>query len=125
MFQSKSRLISLLTLIYFDRRNFCEYKHFHEFREFKIIHKNLSRDTTALQPLNNCNTTFWTPDLPEGVLSNRPCPSVSPSFSPSLNILETAHSIFLKLCMKLGVNKVKKVTQPEFKKNLNPGMKGD
>ena len=33
---------------------------------------------------------------------------------PSLNILETAHSIFLKLCMKLGVNKVKKVTRPEF-----------
>ena len=41
-------------------------------------------------------------------------PLVRPSVSPSLNISETAHSIFLKLCMKLGVNKVKKVTRPEF-----------
>ena len=61
---------------------------------------------------------FWTPGLPDGVHGNRPCPSISPSVSPSvrpsLNITETAHSIFLKLCMTLGVNKVKKVTQPEF-----------
>ena len=34
--------------------------------------------------------------------------------------------IFLKYCMKLGVNKVKKVTRPKFwKKNINPGIKGD
>ena len=36
--------------------------------------------------------SFWTPGLPEGVLSNRPCPLVRWSvFRPSLNILETAH----------------------------------
>ena len=57
---------------------------------------------------------FWTPGLPDGVHCNRPCPSVRPLVRPSLDISETAHSIFLKLCMKLGVNKVKKVTRPEF-----------
>ena len=52
-------------------------------------------------------------------------PLVRPSVSPSLNISKTAHSIFLKLCMKLGVNKVKKVTRPEFgKKILIRGLRG-
>ena len=41
-------------------------------------------------------------------------PSVRSSVRPSLNISGTAHLIFLKLCMKFGVNKVKKVTRPEF-----------
>ena len=39
---------------------------------------------------------------------------VCPLVCLSLNILETAHSTFLELFMKLGVNKVKKVTRPEF-----------
>ena len=35
---------------------------------------------------------FWTPGLPEGVLSNRLCgPCVRPSVCPSLNISKTAH----------------------------------
>ena len=74
---------------------------------------------------------FWTPGLSDGVHGPRVYlmgsmvialvrRSVGPSVRSilsvrlSLNILETAHSIFLKLCMKLGVNKVKKVTRPEF-----------
>ena len=65
-----------------------------------------------------CDFIFCIPRLPEGFLSNRPCPlvrwSVSPSVSPSFNTSETVHSIFLKLCMKLGVHKVKKVTRLEF-----------
>ena len=40
--------------------------------------------------------------------------SNGPSVGPSLDILETAHKFFFKLCMKLGVNKVKKVTLLEF-----------
>ena len=58
---------------------------------------------------NRCKY-FWTPGLPVGVHSNRPRPSVR----PSLYISETAHSFFLKLYMKLGVNEVKKVTRPKF-----------
>ena len=45
------------------------------------------------------NGYFWTPSLHEGVLSNRPCPSVGlsvclsvcPSVCPSLNISETVY----------------------------------
>ena len=55
--------------------------------------------------------TFWTPGLPEGVLSNRPCPW---SVRPSLNISETAHWFFLIFCMKLGHHKGTKVTEPDF-----------
>ena len=42
---------------------------------------------------------FWTPGLPQGVLSNRPCPSVRGRWSvrPSLIISETAHCFFLIL----------------------------
>ena len=40
--------------------------------------------------------------------------SVCPSVGLSLNISETAHSFFPKLCIKLEVNKVKKVTWTEF-----------
>ena len=36
------------------------------------------------------------------------------SLFPSLNISETGHQLFLKFCMKLGINEIKKVTQPEF-----------
>ena len=47
--------------------------------------------------------SYWTPDLPEGVLSNSSfCPFVLPSVRPSLNISEIALTIFLKLYMKLG-----------------------
>ena len=51
-------------------------------------------------------------------------PSVGLSICQSLNIPET-DLVFLKLCMKLGVNKVKKVTRAEFQKNSNPGIKVD
>ena len=54
---------------------------------------------------------FWTPGLPEGVLSNRPCPSVVRS--PSLNISETTPRIFLIFC-KLVDHKGTKVTEPDF-----------
>ena len=40
---------------------------------------------------NSPGISFWTPGLPEGVLSNRPCPCVCVSVCPSLNISETAH----------------------------------
>ena len=45
---------------------------------------------------------FWTPGLPEGVLSNRPCPSIGPSVRPSvfkylrdgsLDFSETLHEV--------------------------------
>ena len=65
---------------------------------------------------------FWTPGLPEGVLSNRPCPwsvrglSVrGPSIhGPSLNISETVHCFFLIFCIKLEHHKGTKVTEPDF-----------
>ena len=58
---------------------------------------------------------FWTPGLPEGVLSNRPCPLVRPwSVRPSLNISETVHWFFLIFCMKLKHHKGRKVTEPDF-----------
>ena len=44
-------------------------------------------------------------------------PSVCQSVvHPSLYVSETSHQFFLKVCMKLIVNKVKKVTGPEFSK---------
>ena len=59
--------------------------------------------------------TFWTLGLPEGVLSNRPCPSVvGPSVRPSLNISETVYWFFLIFCMKLENHKGTKVTEPDF-----------
>ena len=61
---------------------------------------------------------FWTLDLPDGPLvityMVRPCMCVC----LSLNILKTAHQFFLKLCMELGINKVKKVTRSKFWKNI-------
>ena len=58
---------------------------------------------------------FWTLGLPEGVLSNRPCPwSVGPLVRPSLNISETVHWFFLIFCMKLEYHKGTKVTEPDF-----------
>ena len=67
--------------------------------------------------------TFWTPGLPEGVLSNCLCPwsvrpSVRPSVrwsvGPSVNISETVHWFFLIFCMKLEHHKGTKVTEPDF-----------
>ena len=57
---------------------------------------------------------FWTPGLPDRVHSNRPCPLVCLSVSPSLNISETALRIFLIFCMKLVHHKGTKVTEPDF-----------
>ena len=55
---------------------------------------------------------FWTPGLPEGVLSNRPSPwSV---VRPSLNISETVDWFFLIFWMKLEQHKGTKVTEPDF-----------
>ena len=70
---------------------------------------------------------FWTSGLFKGFLViTLVCLSVCPSVCPSSNISETAHQFFLKLCMKLGVNKIKKVTWQGFrKKNLIQGIKGD
>ena len=63
-----------------------------------------------LKYLNN----FWTLGLPDWVHGNRPCPSVSLSVSPSLNISETAHWFFLIFCIKLGHHKGTKVTEPDI-----------
>ena len=49
--------------------------------------------------------------------------SLCPLVRPSLDISETAHSFFLKLSMKLGVNKVKKSDTAEILQHL--GIKGD
>ena len=55
-------------------------------------------DESTLKIKNNFITrpaSFWTLGIPEGVLSNRPCPSAGgPSVRPSLNISETAHWFF-------------------------------
>ena len=55
---------------------------------------------------------IWTPALPNGVHSNRPCLSVSPLVS--LKISQGLVLSFFYFCMKFGVNKVGKVTQMEF-----------
>ena len=50
----------------------------------------------------NFKKAFWTPGLPDGVHSNRPCPSVSPLVRPSVfkylgdrsfNFSETLHEV--------------------------------
>ena len=70
--------------------------------------------TEVREVLKTLFIAFWTGGLPNGFHSVRACPSVCWSVRLSLNISETAHSFFLKLCMKLGVNKRNKVTQLEF-----------
>ena len=63
-----------------------------------FIHANLSKNISKCEiPSSYQNNTFWTLGLPEGVLSNQPCPSVRWSVCPSLNISETAHCFFLIL----------------------------
>ena len=60
-------------------------------------------------------TLFWTPGLPEGVLSNHPCLLVRLwSVGLSLNISETVHWFFLIFCMKLEDHKGTKVTERDF-----------
>ena len=68
---------------------------------------------------------FWTPGLPEGVLSNRPCTCVCQCVCvcPSSNISETAHWFFLIFCMKLGHHKGTKVTEPDFWRKILGGHK--
>ena len=83
--------------------------------------KTAYQDEATLIQFKGIILTFQTPDHPRGSYVIPPVGSsvyslVRPSVHPSLNISETAHSIFLKLCMKLRVNKVKKVTRPEFLK---------
>ena len=63
--------------------------------------------------------SFWTPGLPEGVLSNHlrglcVCQSVRPSVRPSLDISETVYWFFPIFCMKLEHDKGTKVTEPDF-----------
>ena len=96
---------------------------------YKRDNTNLSRDDLILDCLDvNWDSEleldkmmsafpykYWTPGLPVGVHSNRPCPSVRPSVRLSVfKYLGNRSLVFLKLCMKLGGNKVKKVTWPEF-----------
>ena len=57
-------------------------------------------------------SNFWTPGLPDGVHSNRPCPSVSPSVFKYLG--DCSLVFFLIFCMKLGHHKGTKVTEPDF-----------
>ena len=56
---------------------------------------------------------FWTPGLPEGVLSNHPWlwSVVRPSV---FKYLRDVHCFFLIFCMKLVLHKGTKVTEPDF-----------
>ena len=61
-------------------------------------------------------------------LCNHPCPSIRGPFVRPWSVFEYLKDgslVFLKLCMKLGVNKVKSDTAGILKKNLNLGIKGD
>ena len=58
---------------------------------FCLIYKGQSRSVVLAYSSLSGSTLFWTPGLPKGVLSNRPCPCVCLSVCPSLNISETAH----------------------------------
>ena len=59
--------------------------------------------------------SFWTPGLPVGVHSNRPCPSVR---DRSLVFSETLHEVRGHLSKKSDTAEI-------LKKNLNPGIKGE
>ena len=50
--------------------------------------------------------------------------SVSESVRQSLNISETAHKFFMKLCMKLGAMNLKRDKAGILKENLNSRIKG-
>ena len=58
----------------------------------KLINEQFYTDSGKINILEPFSL-FWIPGLPEGVLSNRPCPLVSGPWSvrPSLNISETIH----------------------------------
>ena len=83
-------------------------------RKIVLFNKDITRTITLKQYFSSQeNISFLTPGSPEGVLSNRPCPSVrwsvvGPSFS------ETVHWFFLIFWMKLGHRKGTKVTVPDF-----------
>ena len=49
---------------------------------------------------------------------NRPCQSVRPSVSPSLNISEITHQFLLFFCIKLEHHMGTQVTEPDFRKKL-------
>ena len=70
----------------------------------KILH-GIRYTYLAIVSLQRLIENFGTLLLPDGILSNHPCPSV--------------------FCMKLGVNKAKKRHCRNFKKDLNPWMKED
>ena len=88
--------------------------------DFKLLSQDVSL-SIIYWDISYLNS-FWTPGLPEGVLSNCHCPSyysgsvlsVSSHFSR-----RTALTIFVILCMKLDIDKWWKVTELDFwKKSL-------
>ena len=60
-----------------------------------IAHRDIKTKNILVKDNGMLFIKFWTPGLPDWVHSKRPCPSVSPSDSPSLNISETTHCFFL------------------------------
>ena len=70
------------------------------------------------------NGQFWTLGLLNGVLDNHPRPWLSVQ-GWSLDISETAHSFFLKFCMKLCFNKVTKSNKAGILKKINLGIMED
>ena len=68
---------------------------------------------------NPSNSPILDPGFTQGVLSNRPCPSVDPSACWSVGqsvfkYLRDLSLFFLIFCMKLEHHKSTKVTEPDY-----------
>ena len=89
---------------------------------FKLIHTRSSGYVTRSMhniPFFKTRHTFWTPAFRwKGVLWFHNCQYVSMSVSKGV-FSKTTHRIFLKLLMKLGCLKGKKLTEPNFLKKIS------
>ena len=75
-------------------------EHFESILIFILVYQNIDfcMNFPKAFAMLSFRKIFWTPGLPEGVLSNRPFPwSVGPSVGPSFKISETVHCFFLIL----------------------------
>ena len=117
-------LVNIFQFFLFLPTNSSNFIKTHRFSAFKQVFQHIRSKyrkiwTKETKFWLNFLYIFWTPGLPEGILSNRPCPLVrGQSVGPSLNISETAHWFFLIFCMKLGHHKDRKVTEPDFWKKI-------